>query len=36
MPIKEIAGILAENEANIKKRLSRARQRLKLELDGDE
>ncbi len=35
MPIKEIAAILGETEANIKKRLSRARQKLRLELEGD-
>lgn len=33
MPIKEIAQTLGESEANIKKRLSRARQKLKLELE---
>ena len=36
LPIKEIAAIIGETEANVKKRLSRARQKLRLELEGDE
>jgi RNA polymerase sigma-70 factor (ECF subfamily) len=36
MSIREISLILQTSEANIKKRLSRARQKLKLEItDGD-
>ena len=36
MPIKEIALTLDTSEVNIKKRLSRARQKLRLELEGKE
>lgn len=35
MSIKEISALLGTNEVNIKKRLSRARQKLKLELEGE-
>jgi RNA polymerase sigma-70 factor (ECF subfamily) len=36
MSIREISQILQTSEVNIKKRLSRARQKLKLELTGDD
>lgn len=36
MPIKEIARLLDTSEVNVKKRLSRARQKLKLELEENE
>ena len=35
MSIREISHVLQITEANVKKRLSRARQKLKLELDGN-
>ena len=34
MSIREIAEVVGTNEVNVKKRLSRARQKLRLELDG--